>query len=66
MQIASFSVLFGSGEIHPTEQKLHFAFVDPEEEKHPEQETQVESGNLAYSPGLDRKNMKVMRNYQLV
>lgn len=47
--------------IHPTKQKFHFAFVYPEK-KYPEQETQVESGNAAYYPGLDRKNIQVIRN----
>lgn len=32
------------------------------QKKYPEQETQVESGNAAYSPGLDRKNIQVIRN----
>jgi len=32
MQIAFFSDLFGSGKVHPVEQKFHSAFVDPAEE----------------------------------
>lgn len=31
MQIAFFSDLSDSGNIHPIEQKFHFAFVDPSE-----------------------------------
>lgn len=62
MQTGFFSGLPDSVNIHPIEQKFHFAFVYPEK-KHPEQETEVESGNAAYSPGLDRKNIQVIRNY---